>query len=374
MVKKIGNAKRHIAEKEATRIAIEESIAVTKKEVKSLKKAFSDQLKKAKARAEEAQSRCDKVKNWNLKFMCWGFDKKCRRNKKARPKAKKLCTGNGYNDLASIHKRLQRYSTESTLDDLGDDGDDFPSIDDSDGLGDSIFGRRRRRGNLTSKKAQKKFQGTKFRIFPEEFEILTDTLNKLEAGQKSARIKEATLQEEDTNLQTAKERLKQAKERLNKEEMIQNSCTLELGTMPVIAEFRDPAKHTTKHTGTELGFCVLDKNGLRPKSNVNLYCASSTQPTTKDDEVRACKPKGGGVILVKHQKQDMVTTRDASGGKVVVCIDYIKVSACGGGNTVARTCAARKLLYNCQVGTDGRCSALGRECDTIERGIAIANV
>ena len=133
---------------------------------------------------------------------------------------------------------------------------------------------------------------------------------------------------------------------------------------------RQQRRTAQKKNVEAIGLCVLDKGGKLPRSNVNLYCASTTQPTLKAEEVRACQTKGGGVVLVKHRKNERVTTTDATGKESTLLVDYIKVSACGQGKSDNVQCTVKKILYKCRMVKKG----VSRECGIAEKRIAIANV
>jgi len=122
----------------------------------------------------------------------------------------------------------------------------------------------------------------------------------------------------------------------------------------------------------EIGLCVLNKGGNLPRSNINLYCASTTQPTLKAEEVRACKTKGEGVVLVKHRKNERVATTDATGKESAILVDYIKVSACGEGKSDNVQCTVKKVLYNCRM--EHVKKGQSKECGNSAKRIAIANV
>merc|ERR1712086_140507 len=131
-------------------------------------------------------------------------------------------------------------------------------------------------------------------------------------------------------------------------------------------------RRAQKKNVEEIGLCVLNKGGEVPRNNVNLYCASTTQPTLKAEEVRACKTKGEGVVLVKHRKNERVATTDATGKESAILVDYIKVSACGEGKSDNVQCTVKKVLYNCRM--EHVKKGQSKECGNSAKRIAIANV
>ena len=56
----------------------------------------------------------------------------------------------------------------------------------------------------------------------------------------------------------------------------------------------------------------------------------------------------GGMVLVKHRKNERVATRQRVGYAGSPHY-YIKVSACGGGKSDNVQCTAKKILYTCRM-------------------------